>query len=369
MKWNGKDYRPLVPQKIVFKEEKFDVEEYIKSLAEKFDKIPVWRAIPNPLGVNVSEPSGPPPTPSITPSNTPTVSITASQTMTPTQSNTPSQTGTPTNTPTPSPSSSPTPPPSGTTEANVYLSAVVDAGGTGITPTISAATITLFTSLVSNNLYQKLGAFYPMLGGNSAGCKFNAKNPVDTDGGFRLDFNGGWTFNASGATSNGSNAYADTHFSASTLNINSQHLSVYMSKANVYAGVGKMYIGAATSSFPPRYCAIAQDGSPSFFYGLSSVGNSASPINTNGFIVAASSGATNESIYRNSTRLATDLASRGAIAQAIYIAAFNNTGTPQQFYDNEYTFASIGDGMTEAEVSTFTTIVNTFQTTLNRNTF
>jgi hypothetical protein len=123
MKWNGKDYRPLVPQKIVFKEEKFDVEEYLKSLAEKFDRVPVWRAIPNPLGVNVSEPSGPPPTPSITPSNTPTVSITASQTMTPTPSVTAQPTGTPTNTPsqtetpvtsptstlTPSPTQSPTP--------------------------------------------------------------------------------------------------------------------------------------------------------------------------------------------------------------------------------------------------------------------
>ena len=323
-------------------------------------------------GYAPEETSGVPVTPSVTPSNTPTETPTntptntqtqtQTQTQTATQTQTPTQTATQTQTPTPSA----TPPLSGTTEARTYLSAVVDAGGTGITSTVSAATITLFTSLVSNNLYDKLGAFYPMLGGNSAGCKFNAKNPVDTNGGFRLVFNGGWTFNASGATSNGSNAYADTHFSASTLGINSQHLSVYMSIANVYAGIGKMYIGASAGG---KYCVIGQSGSPDFFYGLSSGGNGASPINTNGFIVAASSGSTNESIYRNSTRLATSSATRTAIARAFYIAAFNNAGTAQQFYDNEFSFASIGDGMTAAEVSTFTTIVNTFQTTLNRNTF
>ena len=55
---------------------------------------------------------------------------------------TPTQTASSTATPTPSP----TRPASGTTEAQTYLRAVVDAGGTGITSTVSAATTTLFTS-------------------------------------------------------------------------------------------------------------------------------------------------------------------------------------------------------------------------------
>ena len=53
MKWNGRNYKPLLPQKIRFKEEKFDVEEYMKSLQEKHDRVPVWRTIPNPIAVNV----------------------------------------------------------------------------------------------------------------------------------------------------------------------------------------------------------------------------------------------------------------------------------------------------------------------------
>lgn len=130
MKWNGRDYRPVVPQKIKFKEE-FNAEEYIQSLAEKSHKVPVWRAIPNPIGVNTSVETGPQPTPSITPSNTPTntatpsptpePSVSPTNTMTPTPSVTAEPTVTPTNTMTPTPSASSVA--SGTTEAYTFLEA------------------------------------------------------------------------------------------------------------------------------------------------------------------------------------------------------------------------------------------------------
>jgi hypothetical protein len=313
--------------------------------------------------------STPTQTPSETPTQTPTQTPTNTQTPSETPTQTPTITQTPTNTGTPTPS--PTPPASGTTEANAYLTAVVNAGGTGITSTVSAATVTLFTSLVSNGLYDKITAFYPLLGGNSDGCKFNAKNPINTDAAYRLTFFGGWTFNPSGATSNGTTAYADTFLAPSAQTLNSQHYSIYMGNNNVYTGVGKNYFGCAqVVSSTQYYNVIGQDGAPRWFYGVSSRGSN--PVltpNTQGFILMASSGSTNEALYRNGSIISTSIPlGRATMTRTNYIAAMNN-GTAIQHYDNQYRFVTMGSGLTAAEVSTLSTIINTFQTTLGRNTY
>lgn len=292
----------------------------------------------------------------------------------PTPTATPQVTATPTATPqvTPTPTNTPTPsgvPASGTTEAQTYLRAVVDGGGTGITSTVSAATITLFTSLVSNGLWDKMIAFYPMLGGNSSGCKFNGKNPVDTDGGYRLVFNGGWTFNSSGSTSNGSNAFANTFLTASTITpLNSQHMSIYLG-SNVAPAAGKTYAGVASSV--PHYFVIGQDGTPRYFYGVGDNGilTSLTP-NTQGNITISSSGSTNSALYKNGAFIFNGSNSNAnTIPFSIYLGAMNNAGTAIQFYNNEFRFATMGGGLSTPEVSTLSTIINTFQTTIGRNTY
>lgn len=299
---------------------------------------------------------------------TQTPTPTTTQTQTPTQTGTPPVTPTNTQTPTQTGTPTPSPQPSGTTEADTYLRAVVDAGGTGITSTVSAATRTLFTSLVSNNLWESVTAFYPMLGGTSGSCKFNAKNPVDTNAGYRLVFNGGWTFNASGATSNGTNAYADTYLSSSALTLNSQHLSVYMSNNNNPVGAGKTYIGSNAT----RANYLAQDGTPLFYYGIggSSAGYGPGTINSQGYLIGASSGSTDESLFKNGTLIDTQgSGTRVVVNPNIYIAAMNNNGSTIQYYANQYSFATIGSGLTATQAATLTTIINTFQTSLSRNTF
>lgn len=299
---------------------------------------------------------------------TQTPTPTTTQTQTPTQTGTPPVTPTNTQTPTQTGTPTPSPQPSGTTEADNYLRAVVDAGGTGITSTVSAATRTLFTSLVSNNLWESVTAFYPMLGGTSASCKFNAKNPVDTNAAYRLSFSGGWTFNASGATSNGTNAYADTFLASSAFTINSQHISIYLGNNSAPAGAGRNYIGAADGGI---YTVIGQDGTPNWYYGINSNGSSVASPNTQGMIVASSSGASNQFLYRNGSSLNfTTLGTRGTnVRFSHYLAAMNNGGSPIQYYANQYRFATIGSGLTASQIQTLTTIINTFQTTLGRNTF
>jgi len=294
---------------------------------------------------------------------TPTPTNTQTNTSTPT--NTQTNTSTPTNTPTPST----TPPASGTSEAQTYLRAVVDAGGTGITSTVSAATITLFTSLVSNNLWDKLIAFYPILGGNSSGCKFNGKNPVDTNAGYRLVFNGGWTFNSLGATSNGTNAYANTFLSASTITpLNSQHLSLYMANNSVPSGVSRSFGGANGGG---GLFSIGIQSTSYYYWGASDNGQSSfSTANSQGNLLTTANSTSSSLLYRNGTQIFTTVNDNGkSIPYSVYIGAYNNAGTPAQYYANQYRFSTIGYGLSAAQVSTLSTIINTFQTTLSRNTY
>jgi len=361
MKWNGKDYRPLVPQKIVFKEEKFDVEEYLKSLAEKHDRMPVWRAIPNPIAVNVPVSTGPQPTPSITPSNTATQTPTGTPTNTPTNTITQTQTQTPTNTPTPSTSA----PPSGTTEANAYLSAVVNAGGTGITMSISAATRTLFTSIVSNGLWDKLTAFYPLIGGNAVGCAVEGKTYSTNN----LTFNGGWAFNASGATSNGTNTYADVPINDNTMSQNDSHYSIY----------SRNDVASAADSFGVWQGTLGNGVSMTLRFSDNNIyarnhdgGGGTGNTSSRGYFISNRTSSTRRETFRNGTTLGSQAVNSVALLNSTYYLGAQKQIVPSAInnYDaKQYCFVSLGQGFTPAQAATFSTIINTFNTSLNRNTF
>ena len=66
---------------------------------------------------------------------------------------------------------------------------------TGISGIDIEAITTLVEDLKANNLWDRMKAIYPMIGGTSTTCKYNLKNPQDTDAAYRLDFQGGWIHN------------------------------------------------------------------------------------------------------------------------------------------------------------------------------
>lgn len=81
---------------------------------------------------------------------------------------------------------------------------------TGISGTNASAINTLVLDLKAANIWTKMKAIYPIIGGTATAHKFNLKNPLDTDAAFRLSFVGGWTHSSNGALPNGTNAFADT---------------------------------------------------------------------------------------------------------------------------------------------------------------
>ena len=327
------------------------------------------------------------PTPSVTatltptPTNTPTPSITATLTPTPTNTPTPSVTATltptpsvtATLTPTPTPSSSPLP--SGTTEAQAYLNAVVSAGGTGITSTVSAATITLFTSLVSSGIYSKLDFMYPIIGGNVNGHKFNALNPLDTNAAFRLTFFGGWTHSSTGMQGNGSNAYANTYYNVvneAFMGDEDASIGVYvrdLTAASYPIELGATYFADGCSLSVKMDSATNIIGN--LFNGITET-DFALSAQTGSFIITKTS-ATSVRVFRRGN-LATTITVGGSVSPSqgpIYVGAVNSTNLPgaDAYSPRELAFVFGGKGLTNAEVSNISTYINTFQTSLGRNVY
>jgi hypothetical protein len=296
----------------------------------------------------------PVPTPSPTPTNTNTPSVTPTNTVTPTH--------TQTSTPTPSITPSPTPP--SDSDANAYLSAVVAAGGTGITPTVSAATTNMFISLKNAGIYAKLDALYPFLGGVAASAKFNAKNPIDTNAAFRLTFGGGVTFSqAKGFIGNGINSYGETHWiqNAQTTTGNTS-IGLFVSQT----GTTGFDIGVNSAG---QWLAL-DTSRTSFMRGAIETGlvnftgqtpsearnfNAISRANNSTVLFVARGGGVQSFSSTGTATLQTS---------SLYVGSANVFGT---FTNRSLGTAFIGDGLTSGELGDLRDIITTFNTTLGRN--
>jgi hypothetical protein len=313
------------------------------------------------------ETSGVPVTPTNTqtPTNTPTPSITASATVTPTQTGTqtPTATTTLTATPTNTPTPSSTPPPSGTTEANIFLEAAAVAKGSALGSTISGATVTLFTSLVSNNLWDKLSVFYPIVGGTSASTAVNGKNPGTNN----MSWNGGVSFTANEVSGNGTNAYGNTNFNITALTLNSVHISNYSrtspSRSNIDMGIAiaggdafQIY-NYETTATGIKVVRSNADG-----YSTGAVANG------QGLFTATRTGSTIETAFRNATRTINASKTSTALSnENMFVMARNGgSGVAGAFNARGYAWFSVGYGLSDVDVSNYYTIIQAFQTALSR---
>ena len=244
-------------------------------------------------------------------------------------------------------------------EANTYLYS------TQITGTNQVSAInTLINGLKANNLWSKMKAVYPFVTDKTlqsdmaAQMKFNLVNPQDSDAAFRLAFSGGWTYSTNGAQPNGTNGYADTKFNLSTnFGTREQSYSLYTqasnSNANVLAGVTD---GSSPTQF---YNGTGQFNILSTLYAK---GSSFS----NGCILMTST-LSAISAFEKAIKIGTTSGSTySAVNYNYYIGARNNAGTSDFFADRRYSFAHIGNTLTDAEAILFSQLIQQFQTDLSR---
>lgn len=266
-------------------------------------------------------------------------------------------------------------------DAQAYLDAVEAAGGT-INDTITDATDTLFVDLKAAGLYSKTIAMYPYVGGVQNAHKLEGKNP----GTYDITFTGGWTFNTLGATPNGTNAWATNDmYLATTMTLNNSTLFTYLG-TDFPSVVGAYCVDFGTADswdVNPFWALIGgnQVGDPySYFYNND---GSATRMFVSPAVIPSGIGlfgynrtsSTNYNIWKDGVKLATNTNVNTGVLPSVKPLYMPAAGSGSVF-DNvssysvrRHQFDWVGEGLTDGEVGDLSTIVNTFQTALGRNTY
>jgi hypothetical protein len=293
--------------------------------------------------------------------------VTPTPSVSPTQTGTPQVTRTPTTTPTPTSTNLP-----GTTQANTYLSAVVAAGGT-VDSTMSAATRTLFQSIWSNGLNTNMIMMYPFIGGTAASHAVQAMSP----GTYNLSFLGGWTQNVSGATPNGTNAYANIPIAPVSLpfTLSGSSIGTYCGTDDVgnKAAIGCTGSnGGALNLYPAINNPTKQMATTYWNSGVAAYSITTIP-DTLGLMSLAKSGSTSTiQFYRRGSLVSSQTHNAVALPNvSIYLGANNQQGNfPNQYstYRHQFTYFFTGT-MSESQMTTLNSIIQTYQTSLGRNVY
>ena len=241
--------------------------------------------------------------------------------------------------------------------------AFIDAAG--ITDaTQKSAVNQLVLDLKSANIWTKMKAIYPIVGGTASTHKWNLKDPRDLDAAFRLTFSTGWTHASTGMTPNGTSAYSNTFLNVNTLTQDSNHFSYY-SRTNSQTGHDAGAVDMSSSPFKRFELLLRYTDNNSYNTIMSTTQTAVSVTDSKAFWIMSRTTSSQVKQFKNNTLFATsNQTSIAPFNKVIYLGQSNG----QSFWSNkQVAFASIGDGLTDAEAANFYTAVNTYQTTLGRN--
>ena len=246
--------------------------------------------------------------------------------------------------------------PAGDADANAFIAAAA------ITDTTQKAAIDkLVTDLKGYGIWTKMKALYPFVGGTASSHKWNLKNPLDTDAAFRLVFNGGATHDSTGITGNNVNAFANTFLNdQTTLNIDSKHIAMYQRNILTTESGGSMGIGNSNRFY------LNSGGSN---YSTLGMAQSAFTIVApqRGVFVMSKTSAGQFKYFQNALTPVTKLGTNFPQNSVYYLLASSLIPSAPGVSSANLSLASIGDGLSDTEVTNYNTAINTFQTTLSRN--
>lgn len=258
--------------------------------------------------------------------------------------------------------------------ASVFLSKVSAVGGK-ITPTMITAVDTLFKDLKSNNLWNKILAFYPLVGGTSSSCAIEGKGTSRYDLFYPDSSNwnspsGSMTFSDDGIWSN---LYTGTaEFPPIMIGTGVKPMAFFPSVNDVHIGVYSRTTRGAVANFifaPAQVNSsrlqlnINYDGSDYCAIGdVSAAQPSATSTGTSGFFMATRTSSTYIALVKNGVITSSNTGdnSSGGLDNSNPIALLAETA------NIEAAFFTLGLGLSEAESATYYTIVQNFQTSLGR---
>ena len=258
------------------------------------------------------------------------------------------------------------------TDAQNYALQVVAAGGY-IDYTTATALDTLFIDLKSSSLYSLLEGFYPMLGLTSATQAINGNGNTAYD----LQFYGGWTFGSLGMQGNGFNTYAYTgkqYINITGYELYDTHFSIYGTVPGNSPSNGDLSVSGSFTRSVTITLNKNSFGAGYYVYDCNSGSDSAPNLNSGDFVTISTQGGTT---YAYENGVAASPSSAGSItplidSPSLYLGASFNTficSSAGGVSINTYGWSSFGTYMTALDVNTYQTIVNTFMTSIGRNTY
>jgi hypothetical protein len=226
-----------------------------------------------------------------------------------------------------------------------------------------AAINNLVSGLKTYSLWDKMQAIYPFVGGTAFSHKWNLKNPGDSNSAYRITFSGAIIHSSKGVAFDG-NSFGNTNlapFAALANPLESNHLTVYISGS----------VSGNTAAGNTSYVENGMGISLGYQNRLNAYGNflTLSFTGVNGLIVATRTDSTNSAAYMRGAVTRTTTATVGApgspLTGNIFIGkesgALGGPGTGLFFG-----FSSIGTGLTTADVENLYTVVQAYNTSLNR---
>lgn len=250
-------------------------------------------------------------------------------------------------------------------DALAFLSAA------GITDlTIRGAINTYVKGLKSANLWARLVALYPFVGGTAGTHKFNLKDPRDLDAAFRLTFSGGVTHDANGVTFDGINGFANSHIIPSTnLTLNDESMILY-SRTSAQGASGAIDAGAAVTTSQRDELSVRNSTGNSVASINATTGNLAT-INSDGkgLIMGSRISSTDLRIFKNGSQLGSTQTSANTGTRSnikIFIGARNVSNAGNGFVNRNFALAGFGLGFNTTQALNFYNLTQTFQTALGR---
>ena len=246
---------------------------------------------------------------------------------------------------------------------------------TGLPAGYAPALDGLVRGLKDYGLWAKMQAVYPFIGGTPELHKWNLMDPRDLDAAYRLTYiQGGASIHSdalgyrANTEGNGINGgYADTNLIPANglADVDSTHLAFY-SLAEVPPG-DRAEIGCYNwNGTGSRFHLIVCYAGNSFYYGMSEEGATytSSPSST-GLFVSTRTSATTTTAYRNGVSVDTSPqpANNGLPTFSVWVGGIDSYRGRS---DLPCGFASIGSGLTAQNVADLNTVVQAYQTALNR---
>lgn len=238
-------------------------------------------------------------------------------------------------------------------DAQAYFTA------TGITDNTQKSAInTLVLAFKSYNIWTKMTAVYPFVGGTSSTHSYNLINSAT----FQITWSGSLTHDSNGILSGGGVGLTGI-IPSSHLSLNSVHASIY-SKTNTSTGSFDFGCGNSSSFF---YGFIKNAGTSEILIN-DGTGSNPSISNSSGSFVFNRSGSSAVQVYRNGSSIHTSSVTSTSLPTTYQFAVAG-------LYDSGIivgsskviAFTTVGSSLSSTEASNMHTAVQAFQTSLLRN--